>query len=58
MPRTFEILWPIRIALLGGACAALCRQTMVFDVKPRLVDDPRGAEREYFPYIPYIQPGT
>jgi para-nitrobenzyl esterase len=34
------------------------RQTMVFGVSPRLVGDPRRAERELFARIPYIQPGT
>ncbi len=34
------------------------RQTMVFDVASKLQDDPRGAEREFFSYIPYIQPGS
>jgi para-nitrobenzyl esterase len=34
------------------------RQTMVFDVPSRLVDDPRGAERRLFAKVPYVQPGT
>jgi para-nitrobenzyl esterase len=34
------------------------RQTMVFDVSPRLVDDPRGAERRLFAKVPFIQQGT
>lgn len=34
------------------------RQTMVVDVPPRMVDDPRGAERELFRRVPYVQPGT
>jgi len=34
------------------------RQTMLFDVEPRMVDDPRGDERAFFSAIPYIQPGT
>ena len=34
------------------------RQTMVFDVTPKLVDDPRGQERAFFSHIPYVQPGT
>lgn len=34
------------------------RSTMVFDVPPRVVDDPRGAERELFAQVPYVQPGT
>jgi len=34
------------------------RQTMVFDVESRLVDDPRGRERELFAKVPWIQQGT
>ena len=34
------------------------RQTMIFDVPPRLEDDPRGAERKIFAKVPYVQPGT
>lgn len=34
------------------------RNTMVFDVPSRLESDPRGAEREIFARVPYIQPGT
>ncbi|MBI5942427.1 MAG: carboxylesterase/lipase family protein [Caulobacterales bacterium] len=34
------------------------RQTMVFDAPPRMADDPRGAERELFARVPYVQPGT
>lgn len=34
------------------------RQTLVFDVSSRLVDDPRGAERRLFAKVPYVQPGT
>jgi para-nitrobenzyl esterase len=34
------------------------RQTMVFDARTRVVDDPRGAERRLFAAVPYIQPGT
>ncbi len=34
------------------------RQTMIFDVPPRLEDDPRGAERKLFAKVPYVQPGT
>jgi para-nitrobenzyl esterase len=34
------------------------RQTMVFDVESRLVDDPRGAERRLFEKVPFIQQGT
>ncbi len=34
------------------------RPTMIFDLKPKVVDDPRGAERKFFENAPYIQPGT
>ena len=34
------------------------RQTMLFDVRPRMADDPRGDQRAFFSAIPYIQPGT
>ncbi len=34
------------------------RQTLLFDVEPRMADDPRGDERAFFAAIPYIQPGT
>lgn len=34
------------------------RQTMLLDDVPRLVDDPRGAERRLFAQVPYIQQGT
>ena len=34
------------------------RATMVFDAKPRVVDDPRRGERELFASVPYIQRGT
>jgi len=34
------------------------RSTMVFDVQPRLVDDPRGDERRLFEKVPFIQQGT
>lgn len=34
------------------------RQTMIFDLPPHMVDDPRGAERELFARVPYTQPGT
>jgi para-nitrobenzyl esterase len=34
------------------------RQTMVFDVDSRLVDDPRGAERRLFEKVPFIQQGS
>jgi para-nitrobenzyl esterase len=34
------------------------RRTMVFDVKPHMADDPRGAERRLFAKVPFIQAGT
>jgi para-nitrobenzyl esterase len=34
------------------------RETMMFDLPPRMEDDPRGDERRFFGRIPYIQPGT
>ncbi len=34
------------------------RQTMVWDVEPRLVDDPRGEERRLFEKVPFIQQGS
>ncbi len=34
------------------------RETMVFDVPPRLANDPRGEERKIFERVPYMQPGT
>jgi para-nitrobenzyl esterase len=34
------------------------RQTMLFDTVSRVVDNPRGWERELFARFPYIQPGT
>lgn len=34
------------------------RPTMIFDAKPRIVEDPRGVERKLFAPIPYVQPGT
>jgi para-nitrobenzyl esterase len=34
------------------------RQTLVIDRPPRLVSDPRGAERRLFARVPYVQPGT
>ena len=34
------------------------RQTMIFDERPRMADDPRGAERALFAKVPYVQPGT
>jgi para-nitrobenzyl esterase len=34
------------------------RATMLFDEPQRVVNDPRGWERELFARVPYIQPGT
>ncbi|MBD8679424.1 carboxylesterase/lipase family protein [Sphingomonas sp. CFBP 13720] len=34
------------------------RATMVFDARSRVVNDPRGWERELFARFPYVQPGT
>lgn len=34
------------------------RQTMVFDVPPRMEDDPRGAERRIFAKVPFTQAGS
>ena len=34
------------------------RETMVFNVPPKLEDDPRGAERKIFEKVPYIQAGS
>ncbi|MDP1630426.1 MAG: carboxylesterase/lipase family protein [Caulobacter sp.] len=34
------------------------RQTLIVDVPARMVDDPRGGERELFARVPYTQPGT
>jgi para-nitrobenzyl esterase len=34
------------------------RRTMVFDVPPQVVADPRGDERRLFAQVPYVQPGT
>jgi para-nitrobenzyl esterase len=34
------------------------RQTMIFDVDSKLVDDPRGAERQLFAKVPFIQQGS
>ena len=41
-----------------GAYTLPARRTMVFGAVPRVVGDPRRAERELFARIPYIQPGT
>jgi len=34
------------------------RPTMLFDLTPRVAEDPRGEERKLFAPIPYVQPGT
>jgi len=34
------------------------RPTMLFDLPPRLAEDPRGEERRFFAPVPYVQPGT
>jgi len=34
------------------------RETMVFDLPPRLENDPRGRERRLFEQVPFIQQGT
>ena len=34
------------------------RPTMIFDIEPRIENDPRGAERRLFERVPYLQPGT
>jgi para-nitrobenzyl esterase len=34
------------------------RATMVFDLPPKIVDDPRGDERRMFEKVAYVQPGT
>jgi para-nitrobenzyl esterase len=34
------------------------RATMIFDLPPRIEDDPRGRERRYLGQVPYLQPGT
>jgi len=34
------------------------RPAMIFDLPPRVENDPRGAERELFAPAPYVQPGT
>ncbi|MDO9335855.1 MAG: carboxylesterase/lipase family protein [Caulobacter sp.] len=34
------------------------RETMVWDMAPRLVDDPRGEERRLFEKVPFVQQGT
>jgi len=34
------------------------RETMIFDLPPRLENDPRGRERELFQMVPFVQQGT
>jgi para-nitrobenzyl esterase len=34
------------------------RETMCFDTRSRLEDDPRGNERRLVEQVPYTQPGT
>jgi para-nitrobenzyl esterase len=34
------------------------RETMIFDTTSRVENDPRGAERQLFARVPYVQPGT
>ena len=34
------------------------RETMVFDIGSRLINDPRGEERKLFEKVPFIQQGT
>ena len=34
------------------------RATLIFDLPPAIVNDPRGAERRLFGSAPYVQPGT
>jgi para-nitrobenzyl esterase len=34
------------------------RETMVFDLPPRLENDPRGEQRRFFEKVPFIQQGT
>ncbi len=34
------------------------RETMLFDIRPELASDPRGAERQLFAKVPFIQQGT
>jgi para-nitrobenzyl esterase len=34
------------------------RATMIFDLPPRIENNPRGREREYLGQVPYVQPGT
>jgi para-nitrobenzyl esterase len=34
------------------------RETMIFDMPPRMENDPRGPERRLFATVPYVQPGA
>ncbi|MET0129263.1 MAG: carboxylesterase/lipase family protein, partial [Stenotrophomonas chelatiphaga] len=34
------------------------RQTLLFDVRSTLADDPRGGERELYRQAPFLQRGT
>jgi para-nitrobenzyl esterase len=34
------------------------RETMVMDLPPKLVNDPRGEERKLFAKVPFVQAGT
>ena len=34
------------------------RRTMLFDVRSRGADDPRGGERELYQRVPFLQRGT
>ncbi len=34
------------------------RQTLLFDVPPRMADDPRGDERRLYEQVPFVQRGT
>lgn len=34
------------------------RETMVMDIEPRLINDPRGEERKLFAKVPFVQAGT
>ena len=52
--------WPLRVTDRDGTRHELrwsTGQTLLFDVEPRMANDPRGDERAFFSAIPYIQPG-
>jgi para-nitrobenzyl esterase len=34
------------------------RETLLFDVRPRLVEDPRAGERRLYERVPFVQRGT